>query len=294
MAETKVIIDCDAGIDDALALIILIAAHKQKKIQIEAITCVNGNTTVDNVVKNVFRTLDVCKATDIPVYQGAYAPLVCIKNAVQDHYHGIDGFGDVYNTQIDTRPLTNIALAIKMYPQFVDHVREFYIMGGNVTAQGNITPQAEFNFYMDPESVHIVFNNNKNPLRLLPWETCLKSCISHEWRRDVLGKMDKPCIQLMNDVEYAYQKTRKKRFSNYITCDAILAAILLKPEIAQNVVPYHADIELNGTRTRGQVVLDHLLSNEPNVLLIQDFDSESFKKLLIFSVDNLDYNMTNI
>lgn len=65
MAETKVIIDCDAGIDDALALIILIAAHKQKKIQIEAITCVNGNTTVDNVVKNVFRTLDVCKATDV-------------------------------------------------------------------------------------------------------------------------------------------------------------------------------------------------------------------------------------
>ncbi|XP_024223068.1 pyrimidine-specific ribonucleoside hydrolase RihA isoform X2 [Bombus impatiens] len=294
MAETKVIIDCDAGIDDALALIILIAAHKQKKIQIEAITCVNGNTTVDNVVKNVFRTLDVCKATDIPVYQGAYAPLVCIKNAVQDHYHGIDGFGDVYNTQIDTRPLTNIALAIKMYPQFVDHVKEFYIMGGNATAQGNITPQAEFNFYMDPESVHIVFNNNKNPLRLLPWETCLKSCISHEWRRDVLGKMDKPCIQLINDIEYAYQKTRKRRFPNYITCDAILAAILLKPEIAQNVVPYHADIELNGTRTRGQVVLDHLLLNEPNVLLIQDFDSESFKKLLIFSVDNLDYNMTNI
>ncbi|XP_071858370.1 pyrimidine-specific ribonucleoside hydrolase RihA-like isoform X2 [Bombus fervidus] len=294
MAETKVIIDCDAGIDDALALIILIAAHKQKKIQIEAITCVNGNTTVDNVVKNVFRTLDVCKATDIPVYQGAYAPLLCIKNAVQDHYHGIDGFGDVYNTQIDTRPLTNIALAIRMYPQFVGHVKEFYIMGGNATAQGNITPQAEFNFYMDPESVHIVFNNNKNPLRLLPWETCLKSCISHEWRRDILGKMDKPCIQLMNDIEYAYQKTRKRQFSNYITCDAILAAILLKPEIAQNVVPYHADIELNGTRTRGQVVLDHLLSNEPNVLLIQNFDSESFKKLLIFSVDNLDYNTTNI
>ncbi|XP_060819140.1 pyrimidine-specific ribonucleoside hydrolase RihA-like isoform X2 [Bombus pascuorum] len=294
MAETKVIIDCDAGIDDALALIILIAAHKQKKIQIEAITCVNGNTTVDNVVKNVFRTLDVCKATDIPVYQGAYAPLLCIKNAVQDHYHGIDGFGDVYNTQIDTRPLTNIALAIKMYPQFVDHVKEFYIMGGNATAQGNITPQAEFNFYMDPESVHIVFNNNKKPLRLLPWETCLKSCISHEWRRDILGKMDKPCIQLMNDIEYAHQKTRKRQFPNYITCDAILAAILLKPEIAQNVVPYHADIELNGTRTRGQVVLDHLLSNEPNVLLIQNFDSESFKKLLIFSIDNLDYNTTNI
>lgn len=65
MTGTKVIIDCDAGIDDALALIMLIAAHKQEKIQIKAVTCVNGNTNVDNVVKNVFRTLDVCKVTDV-------------------------------------------------------------------------------------------------------------------------------------------------------------------------------------------------------------------------------------
>ncbi|KAK1126831.1 hypothetical protein K0M31_004453 [Melipona bicolor] len=322
MTGTKVIIDCDAGIDDALALIILIAAHKQEKIQIKAITCVNGNTSVDNVVKNVFRTLNVCKVTDIPVFQGAYAPLLCIKNAVQDYYHGNDGFGDVYDTKIDTSkleqehavyalnkivseypnevnvlcmgPLTNIALVVKMYPKFMDNVKEFYIMGGNTTAQGNITSQAEFNFYMDPESVHIVLNNNKKRLWLLPWETCLKSHISHEWRRDILGQMDKPCIQLMNDIEYACQKKRKKQFPTYIMCDAILAGILLRPEIAQNVVPYHADVELNGNRTRGQVVLDHLLSNEPNVLLIQDFDSEIFKELLIFSVNNLDNNTINI
>lgn len=65
MTGKTIIIDCDAGVDDALALIILIAAHKQKQIQIKAITCVNGNTAVNNVIKNVFRTLDVCKATDV-------------------------------------------------------------------------------------------------------------------------------------------------------------------------------------------------------------------------------------
>lgn len=92
----------------------------------------------------------------------------------------------------------------------------------------------------------------------------------------------------MNAIETGCSKTRKKHFPTYISCDAILAGILLKPEIAQNIVSYHADIELSGNRTRGQVVLDHLLSNIPNVFLIQDFDSEMFKELLISSV-NTDY-----
>ncbi|XP_031825880.1 pyrimidine-specific ribonucleoside hydrolase RihA-like [Nomia melanderi] len=316
MTENCFIIDCDAGIDDALALIILITAHKKKEIQIKAITCVNGNTTVENVVKNVFRTLNVCEATDIPVFQGAHEPILITwhtEEAVKDQYHGSDGFGDVYNDEVDTNklqtehavcamhrimsenpnqislvclgPLTNVALAIKMYPQFLNHIKDFYIMGGNVTAQGNITPQAEFNFYMDPESVHIVFNNNKKPLWLLPWETCLKSCIPHDWRKNVLGQIDTPCMKLMNDIEEGCKRKMKKHFPTYIMCDAILAGILLKPEIAKNVVEYHADIELNGNRTRGQVVLDHLLTNKPNVFLIQQFDSEIFKDLLISSVN---------
>ncbi|CAK9816829.1 Pyrimidine-specific ribonucleoside hydrolase RihA [Anthophora plagiata] len=321
--KKKLIIDCDAGIDDALALIILVAAHKQKQIEIKGITCVNGNTTLDNVIKNVFRTLHVCKVTDIPVYQGSHVPLLCTENAekaAKDQYHGADGFGDVYDTKIDTSqlqkehavcalnkivseypdevtvlclgPLTNIALAIKMYPEFVKNVKSFYIMGGNTTAQGNITPQAEFNFYTDPESVHIVLNANRKPLWLLPWETCLKSRISHEWRWNILGQINKPCIQLLNDIEKGRQKKAKKKFPTYITCDAILAGIVLKPEIAQQIESYHADIELNGNRTRGQVVLDHLLSNEPNVFLIQDFDSEIFKELLISSVST-EYNTIN-
>ena len=323
MTGKTIIVDCDAGVDDALALIILIAAHKQKQIQIKAITCVNGNTALDNVIKNVFRTLDVCEATDIPVFKGAHAPLLCTPNveeAVKDQYHGSDGFGDVYNTKVDTSilqtehavcalnritsecpskitivclgPLTNIALAMKMYPTFINNIKEFYIMGGNITAQGNVTPQAEFNFYMDPESVHIVFNSNTKPLWLLPWETCLKSKISHEWRKNILGQIDKPCMELMNNIENGCSKIRKKRFPTYIVCDAILAGILVQPKIAENIVSYHADIELSGNRTRGQVVLDHLMSNKPNVFLIQDFNSEMFKELLISSV-NTDYNIIN-
>ena len=65
MAPEKIIIDCDAGTDDALSLILLIEAHKQKEIEIMAITCVSGNTSLDNVIANVFRTLTVCSAFDV-------------------------------------------------------------------------------------------------------------------------------------------------------------------------------------------------------------------------------------
>lgn len=137
MIPKNIIVDCDAGIDDALALIILLTAHKKKEVIVKAITCVNGNTTVDNVVKNVFRTLEVCHVTDvsyivpfflflqrltqflifyhvhssscqIPVYRGAYSALLDTPNArdaAAELYHGTDGFGDVYTDEPDTSKL---------------------------------------------------------------------------------------------------------------------------------------------------------------------------------------------
>ncbi|KAG7200322.1 hypothetical protein KM043_017784 [Ampulex compressa] len=237
MHSEYVIVDCDAGIDDALALMMLIATHKLQKIKIAAITCVKGNTNVENVTENVFRTLHACEATDIPVYKGAYSPLLVAHIAVNLQYHGEDGFGDVYANKPDTSklqeehavyalnkivsanpgkvsivclgPLTNIALAIMMYPNFIKNVNELFIMGGNSTAQGNTTAQAEFNFYMDPESAHIVLNSKVNSIWLLPWETCLKCQIPMEWRKDVL------------------------------------AGIVLNQSIVKDSVPYHADVELH-------------------------------------------------
>ncbi|XP_020295127.1 uncharacterized protein LOC109860456 [Pseudomyrmex gracilis] len=314
-APKNIIVDCDAGIDDALALLLFLPHHKAKTINIKAITCVNGNTGVNNVVKNVFRTLQVCEVSDIPVYRGAYSSLLDTPNATQtasEQYHGTDGFGDAYTDETDTSelqkehavyalhkitsenpnnvsvvclgPLTNIALTIKMYPEFLDNVKEFWMMGGNLAGKGNVTAQAEFNFYADPESVHVVLNRNVKPLWLLPWETCLKSDISHEWRKDEIGKIDHPFVRMMNQIEDARRARTKKRFANYIMCDAFLAAIVLFPQVAKTVVSWHADIELFGTKTRGQVVLDHLFTNKPNVNLIQEFCSESFKKTLIDAV----------
>ncbi|XP_018369270.1 PREDICTED: inosine-uridine preferring nucleoside hydrolase-like [Trachymyrmex cornetzi] len=312
----NIIVDCDAGIDDALALIVLLASHTTKRLNVKAITCVNGNTKVSNVVRNVFRTLHVCDCTDIPVYRGAYSSLLDTPNAKEtasECYHGSDGFGDIFTDDPDTSklqeehavcalhritseepgnisvvclgPLTNIAMAIKLYPEFMNNVKELFVMGGNSSAQGNVTAQAEFNFYADPESVHIVLNSINKPLWLLPWESCLETRITHEWRRDVLGKIDKPCVRMMNIIEDSRRSQAKKHFPYYTMCDAFLAGIVLIPRMAKNVVAWHADIELSGNKTRGQVVLDHLLSNKPNVNLIHCFDSEIFKEILLNAVN---------
>ncbi|XP_012262666.2 inosine-uridine preferring nucleoside hydrolase-like isoform X2 [Athalia rosae] len=320
MDRKRIIIDCDAGIDDALALVILAAAHKVNKIEILAITCVNGNTNVVNVVHNVFRTLKACDIENIPVYKGAHSPLLTPANGKSDdagHVHGSDGFGDVFEDKPDISnlqkehavhalyktvcenpgevsiiclgPLTNIALAIKLYPDFINNVKDFYVMGGNHTAVGNITAQAEFNFYVDPESVHIFFANNVKPLVLLPWEACLESQISSEWRASVFGKIQSPQVELLDAIEHTIYEVDKNSTVIYRPCDAILAGIIVRPDMALKVVKCHVDIELNGSRTRGQVVIDHLACRDPNTDLVTKFDWEIFKELLLFAADPIHY-----
>lgn len=108
--------------------------------------------------------------------------------------------------------------------------------------------------------------------------------ILQEWRKNVLGKINVPCVRMMNMIDEGKEKG-EERLASYVSCDAFLAGVILKPDMATEVVAWHADIELHGNRTRGQVVLDHLLSNKPNVNLIQKFDSELFKKTLIRAVN---------
>lgn len=99
-----------------------------------------------------------------------------------------------------------------------------------------------------------------------------------------MGKISVPCVLMLNKIEDGRRAQVKKHFARYIACDAFLAGIVRLPDMAKGVISWHADVELNGHRTRGQVVLDHLLSNKPNVNLINDFDSEMFKEILVNAV----------
>ncbi|KAF4525753.1 hypothetical protein B566_EDAN002013 [Ephemera danica] len=315
-----VVVDTDPGTDDALALFMLLDAHQKGLIQIVGIVTVRGNTGVDNATRNTMRVLDVLNKTDIPVFRGSMGPIIeepKPKNSnetIEIPYHGWDGFGDAKFssepnmslvqdkpgvlaliemaqehkgklTLICLGPLTNAALAMKTDPEFSNNIHQLFIMGGNYTAEGNITSAAEYNFHCDPEAAHIVLAKTKSQITLVPWETCKFHEMSWEWRHDVLGKFKTPPIILMDKIEkFVYDRSHETPWSMYYLCDSLIAAVMLYPQLVTKSLSCHLTVELHGGRTRGQVVMDHLNEFEHNVKLIQEVDQDMFQQLLLMAV----------
>ncbi|MEU6573266.1 nucleoside hydrolase [Streptomyces sp. NPDC046805] len=173
-----VIIDCDTGVDDALALLL---AVRHPALDLRAVTCVAGNTDVDGVVRNTLTVLEQAGAPAIPVARGAERPLVEPPRSAR-HVHGEDGMGDLGLpapnrapadvdavtllrreilasprpvTLIPTAPPTNIALLLRTHPEITRNIERIVFMGG-AAATGNATPVAEFNVWHDPEAAAIL------------------------------------------------------------------------------------------------------------------------------------------
>jgi inosine-uridine nucleoside N-ribohydrolase len=184
MSEKKIplIIDTDPGDDDAVSILWAIASGR---FDIKALTVTNGNVGVDKCVMNALRTLEVAGRPDIPVYGGAYRPL--IRPAIDASWiHGQDGFGDCGFplpgikaaeghaavaiprivkesaepvTILTLGPLTNVALAVLLDRDFLSNVKEVIYMGGAVRVSGNKSPRASYNVFVDPEAAKVVYNS---------------------------------------------------------------------------------------------------------------------------------------
>ncbi|MFF8512831.1 nucleoside hydrolase [Streptomyces sp. NPDC015492] len=170
--------DCDTGLDDALALLL---AVRHPGLDLRAVTCVAGNTDVDDVVRNTLRVLDAAGAPPLPVARGAVRPLIEPARPAR-HVHGTDGMGDLGLpaprrrasdenavtvlrreilasprpvTLVPTAPLTNIALLLRTHPEVTGNIERIVFMGGAVST-GNATPVAEFNVWHDPEAAAVL------------------------------------------------------------------------------------------------------------------------------------------
>lgn len=175
--KRKILIDCDPGFDDALALI---AAYKIKEVDIIGVTVTAGNASLKNTSKNALNLLDTLQ-WDIPVSLGAPRPLVIKRDLSHEKtgigsikledstnvFHSSEALDYIYEMAkkhegdleiLALAPMTNIALALKKYPDLKRMIKSITFMGGTMS-MGNIRPWAEFNVYVDPHAADIVFNS---------------------------------------------------------------------------------------------------------------------------------------
>jgi inosine-uridine nucleoside N-ribohydrolase len=175
---TPVLIDCDPGHDDAIALLLALASPE---IEVLGVTTVAGNQTLEKTTANALKILEFTGRTEIPVAAGAERPLVR-EPYVADYVHGESGMDgpelpdpqtrpigqhavDFLAERIETGvvliptgPLTNVGLLLAHYPEVAERIERIVLMGGAI-AEGNVTPAAEFNIWADPEAAARVFTS---------------------------------------------------------------------------------------------------------------------------------------
>lgn len=273
----KIIIDTDPGIDDALA--ILLALSAKEELDVLALTTVNGNVDVEKVTKNAFKILDVAGRADIPVYKGNGKPLVR-ENSMPADCHGDDGLGNIGMTDSDRMPeeesaadflirkvreekgeitlvpigpLTNIAEAVQKDPEFVSNVKEVIIMGGAVHG-GNVTPHAEFNFWVDPEAAKIVFQAGFNNLVMIGLDAT-----KYVWLdpvlRELLYQIHTPASRFIHKVTRVYADAHwgYGQKLGCELCDALVTAYLLDENVLDTIDAF-VEVETQGLCDGASVV----------------------------------------
>lgn len=297
----RLIIDTDAGVDDAQALMLALA---DPGVRVEAITTVTGNVHVDKVVHNVFTVLDVMGAR-APVYRGADQPLVPGFWEPEERVHGADGLGGYRGkrqtngqvapepaalalvrlvdqapgelTIVALGPLTNLALACRLDPSFPAKVKALVFMGGTISALGNTRNlTAEFNAFCDPEAALITLDAFP-AATMLSWETTLKH--SFRWEQyDALARLGTPRASFFGAITaptIAYLR-QFDQVPGYLLPDPLAMAIALDPGLITAGEHLYVTMELQGRLTRGQTVIDYLGTSgrDPNVHVVTGVDTE--------------------
>jgi purine nucleosidase len=275
-----VLIDSDGGSDDVVALIMALRAAD---VQVAAITVVAGNVPVEQATRNILYTVELCEA-DVPVCVGARKPL--LRELVTARwFHGKDGLGDhgyaprsqltdsrsavdaiiesvVRNPGIEIvtlGPLTNLALAVTREPKIIGGIGRCVVMGGAPCCEGNVTPAAEFNIWVDPEAAKMVFRAGL-PLEMVGWHLCRGAAALDE--EDIAGvlalgtPLAEFAIHCNSVAAEAYRsQTGEKGMS---LPDPVAMSIALQPELCTASSMHYVDVETTSDLTRGMTVVDRL------------------------------------
>jgi inosine-uridine nucleoside N-ribohydrolase len=300
--STRVILDCDPGHDDAIALLLALASPE---VDLVGVTTVHGNQTLEKTTDNALRVLAFAGRTDVPVAAGADRPLVREPHPAA-HVHGESGLDgpDVpprasepvaqhavdfllehttpETVLVPVGPLTNVALALA---RGLEPAR-IVLMGGAI-AEGNMTPAAEFNIWADPEAAARVFHSGID-VTMIGLDVTHKALLTPEWsdRFRATGRTGAFVADLVEFFKRYHQRTYG--WDGAPIHDAVALAHAFHPGLVTTELR-NVEIELGSELTRGRTVVDlwRRTDREPNAHVAVDIDGDAFLGLLLERIPTL-------
>jgi inosine-uridine nucleoside N-ribohydrolase len=303
------ILDCDPGHDDAIALLLALASPE---IELLGVTTVAGNQTLEKTTANAIRVLDHVGRTEVPVAAGAPRPLVRERHVAASVHgdsgldgpdlpgpsrppepdHAIDWIASVVQaspdpiTLVPTGPLTNIALFLARYPELAPQLERIVLMGGAI-GEGNVTPAAEFNIWVDPEAAHRVFTSGID-LTMVGLDVTHRALLgpSHAERLAAAGSAGMLVAELLR----FYSRFHRQRYGwegapihDAVAVGYVIDGTLLKVEEAGVIVDTGPEL----SRGRTHVDLYGRPGWQRNCQVAVGIDSERFLEFLIGRISSL-------
>lgn len=299
MAPTPLVLDCDPGHDDMVAILLAAASPA---IDLRAITTVAGNGTLQQTTRNALLTCTIAGIRDVPVAAGCPGPILGpVVTAPEIHgasamdgadlgepnveladLHAVELLAEVLRastervTVVAVGPLTNVALLLRRHPELVEAIGEVVVMGGS-TGAGNHAPLAEFNIVVDPEAAHVVATSGL-PLTLCPLDVTHQALATEEVL-DGLRALGTPLASTVVDLLgfFADRYRDVFGFPAAPVHDPVAVARVIDPALV-GCVSANLEIELTGTYTRGATVVDRfgVTGRAPNAQVALELDAPGF------------------
>lgn len=303
MSARKVIIDCDPGQDDAVAL--FLAMSSPDELDILGITAVAGNVPLELTERNARMMCDLAGRTDIPVMAGCARPMVR-EPITAEYIHGntgidgvdvfepqtpsrdehavdfiIDTLKNVSVTLVPTGPLTNIGTAIQRAPEILENIEEIVLMGGAMREGGNRSPSAEFNILVDPDAAGIVFNCGR-PVTAMGLDVTHQVLSTRE-RVARIAALENPVAEATAGMLSFFHRYDTKKYGSEGAPlhDPCTVAYLLKPDLFETKM-CNVSVETQSELTLGHTAVDfwHVTDRPHNANWAYEVDSDGFYDLL--------------
>ena len=311
MKQKRILFDTDPGIDDSLAILLALASPELK---VDGVSTVHGNCSLEQAANNALSVLELARAIHIPVARGFELPLVQ-PSLLAPETHGNTGIGYAKLPKPKTKavtqhsveflierimsapgemtlvcigPLTNVAVALRKEPRIIKAIKEVVIMGGAIRHEGNTTPLAEFNVYVDPHASHMVYHSGM-PVTLVPLDVTYQCALT---RQDVerLQKIKSPIPKFVADATRFYMEYHNEyqQIEGCIINDPLALALTFAPELC-DYEEHYVDVDISGGVSMGKTFVDfYNLTKQPvNMKVALGVRARDFIELFLERVGKL-------